>query len=37
MRIDCGNCEPAYPVEATGQDRRVAGDEAAFVADNARF
>ena len=32
-----GTCEPACPVEATTQDRRVPEDRVAFVADSARF
>jgi NAD-dependent dihydropyrimidine dehydrogenase PreA subunit len=35
--IDCGACEPACPVEAISQDRRVPDDQVAFVADNQRF
>jgi NAD-dependent dihydropyrimidine dehydrogenase PreA subunit len=35
--IDCGACEPACPVEAISQDRRVPDDQNDFVADNARF
>jgi NAD-dependent dihydropyrimidine dehydrogenase PreA subunit len=35
--IDCGACEPACPVEAISQDRRVPADQQEFVADNARF
>jgi NAD-dependent dihydropyrimidine dehydrogenase PreA subunit len=35
--IDCGACEPACPVEAISQDRRVPADQHEFVADNARF
>lgn len=35
--IDCGNCEPACPVEAISQDRRVPEDQQGFVADNRRF
>ena len=35
--IDCGACEPVCPVQAISQDRRVPGDQVAFVADNARF
>jgi NAD-dependent dihydropyrimidine dehydrogenase PreA subunit len=35
--IDCGACEPACPVEAISQDRRVPDDQVAFVADNVRF
>src|SRR5690349_2839683 len=35
--IDCGACEPACPVEAISQDRRVPGGQEDFVADNARF
>ena len=35
--IDCCACEPACPVEAISQDRRVPGDQSEFVADNARF
>lgn len=35
--IDCGNCEPACPVEAISQDRRVPEDQKEFVVDNLRF
>ncbi len=35
--IDCGACEPACPVEAISQDRRVPLEFEAFVADNKRF
>ena len=35
--IDCGACEPACPVSAIVQDRRVPPDQSDFVADNARF
>ncbi|HVV11225.1 ferredoxin [Amycolatopsis sp.] len=35
--IDCGNCEPACPVQAISQDRRVPGDQQEFVDDNRRF
>jgi NAD-dependent dihydropyrimidine dehydrogenase PreA subunit len=35
--IDCGACEPACPVEAISQDRRVESDDEAFIEDNARF
>jgi NAD-dependent dihydropyrimidine dehydrogenase PreA subunit len=35
--IDCGACEPACPVQAISQDRRVPDEQRAFVADNARF
>ena len=35
--IDCGACEPACPVEAISQDRRVPPGQQEFVADNARF
>jgi NAD-dependent dihydropyrimidine dehydrogenase PreA subunit len=35
--IDCGACEPACPVQAISQDRRVPDDQFAHVADNARF
>ncbi|KAB2340181.1 ferredoxin [Actinomadura rudentiformis] len=35
--IDCGACEPACPVSAISQDRRVPPDQSHFVADNARF
>ncbi|MEP6815277.1 MAG: ferredoxin [Marmoricola sp.] len=35
--IDCGACEPVCPVEAISQDRRVAEDDEAFVADNRAF
>jgi len=35
--IDCGACEPACPVEAISQDRRVAAGQQEFVADNAQF
>jgi len=35
--IDCGACEPVCPVEAITQDRRVAEDDQAFVADNTSF
>ena len=35
--IDCGNCEPACPVEAISQDRRVPEEFFAFAEDNKRF
>jgi NAD-dependent dihydropyrimidine dehydrogenase PreA subunit len=35
--IDCGACEPACPVEAISQDRRVPEGQQDFVADNALF
>jgi NAD-dependent dihydropyrimidine dehydrogenase PreA subunit len=35
--IDCGACEPACPVEAISQDRRVPAGQQGFVADNERF
>ncbi len=35
--IDCGACEPVCPVEAISQDRRVADEDEAFVADNRSF
>jgi NAD-dependent dihydropyrimidine dehydrogenase PreA subunit len=35
--IDCGNCEPACPVQAISQDRRVPPEFSAFVDDNTRF
>ncbi len=35
--IDCGACEPACPVEAISQDRRVPQEFEAFVEDNKRF
>ncbi len=35
--IDCGACEPVCPVEAISQDRRVAEEDTAFVADNRLF
>jgi NAD-dependent dihydropyrimidine dehydrogenase PreA subunit len=35
--IDCGACEPACPVTAISQDRRVPSGQRDFVADNARF
>ena len=35
--IDCGACEPACPVSAITQDRRVPPEQAEFGADNARF
>jgi NAD-dependent dihydropyrimidine dehydrogenase PreA subunit len=35
--IDCGACEPACPVGAISQDRRVPDGQDEFVADNARF
>jgi NAD-dependent dihydropyrimidine dehydrogenase PreA subunit len=35
--IDCGACEPACPVTAISQDRRIPADQRDFVADNARF
>jgi NAD-dependent dihydropyrimidine dehydrogenase PreA subunit len=35
--IDCGACEPACPVQAVSQDRRVPAGQDEFVADNARF
>ena len=35
--IDCGACEPACPVEAIMQDRRVDEENEPFVADNRAF
>ena len=35
--IDCGACEPACPVEAITQDRKVADEFSGFVEDNRRF
>ena len=35
--IDCGACEPACPVQAIAQDRRVTEDNEPHVADNLRF
>ena len=35
--IDCGACEPACPVEAISQDRRVRAGQEDFATDNARF
>lgn len=35
--IDCGNCEPACPVEAIAPDRRVPEERAPFIEDNKRF
>lgn len=35
--IDCGACEPACPVEAITQDRRVPEKNTAHVIDNRRF
>jgi NAD-dependent dihydropyrimidine dehydrogenase PreA subunit len=35
--IDCGACEPACPVEAISQDRRVPAGQEEFAPDNARF
>ncbi|MBX6767621.1 MAG: ferredoxin family protein [Actinomadura rubrobrunea] len=35
--IDCGACEPACPVEAIAQDRRVRPEYQEHIADNARF
>lgn len=35
--IDCGACEPACPVEAISQDRKVLDEHKAFVDDNRRF
>ena len=35
--IDCGACEPACPVEAISQDRRVPDDQHEFIEDNQRF
>lgn len=35
--IDCGNCEPACPVQAISQDRRVPEGQQEFVADARRF
>jgi NAD-dependent dihydropyrimidine dehydrogenase PreA subunit len=35
--IDCGACEPACPVEAISQDRRVPDEDVDFVEDNRRF
>ncbi|HEX6359375.1 ferredoxin [Actinophytocola sp.] len=35
--IDCGNCEPACPVEAISQDRRVPEEQEQFVVDNRVF
>jgi NAD-dependent dihydropyrimidine dehydrogenase PreA subunit len=35
--IDCGACEPACPVEAISQDRRVPDGDAEFIEDNRQF
>jgi NAD-dependent dihydropyrimidine dehydrogenase PreA subunit len=35
--IDCGACEPACPVEAITQDRRVEPEDEPFIDDNAAF
>jgi NAD-dependent dihydropyrimidine dehydrogenase PreA subunit len=35
--IDCGACEPACPVQAISQDRKVPEDKQEFAIDNARF
>jgi NAD-dependent dihydropyrimidine dehydrogenase PreA subunit len=35
--IDCGACEPACPVQAISQDRKVPEDSREFVADSERF
>lgn len=35
--IDCGNCEPACPVQAISQDRRVSEAQREFVSDAHRF
>jgi NAD-dependent dihydropyrimidine dehydrogenase PreA subunit len=35
--IDCGACEPACPVEAISQDRKVDDDHQLFIDDNKRF
>ncbi|NKQ55469.1 4Fe-4S binding protein [Amycolatopsis sp. K13G38] len=35
--IDCGACEPACPVSAISQDRKVPKDKEAFLADSERF
>ena len=35
--IDCGACEPAWPVEAITEDRNVEDGSDAFVDDNAAF
>ena len=35
--IDCGACEPACPVEAIAQDRRVEEEDEQFIDDNAAF
>src|SRR5487761_1168235 len=35
--IDCGACEPVCPVEAIAPDRKIAPEQAAHMADNARF
>ncbi|SNR42916.1 4Fe-4S binding domain-containing protein [Haloechinothrix alba] len=35
--IDCGACEPACPVEAISQDRKIEPDQEQFVTDNKRF
>jgi NAD-dependent dihydropyrimidine dehydrogenase PreA subunit len=35
--IDCGACEPACPVEAITQDRRVEAEDEQFIDDNAAF
>jgi len=35
--IDCGACEPACPVEAIAEDRKIPDDQQHFIADNAAF
>lgn len=35
--IDCGACEPACPVQAISQDRKVPEAKQEFAIDNARF
>ena len=35
--IDCGQCEPACPVEAITQDRNVPDEYRGFIEDNLRF
>jgi NAD-dependent dihydropyrimidine dehydrogenase PreA subunit len=35
--IDCGACEPACPMEAISQDRKVDDGQQPFIDDNRRF
>jgi NAD-dependent dihydropyrimidine dehydrogenase PreA subunit len=35
--IDCGACEPACPVEAISQDRKLEGDARLFIGNDRSF